>query len=299
MGDHYLPQYYLRGFVESEDSEVIFRYEKGQGDYLRTGIKNVAHESKFYSDEVESYLANEIENRANPVLKKIRELRSVDAEEKRLLARYIVAMMKRVPHSKQEARRMLNDMIDPALDELASTFRQIAENEPDLKSAAEMRLLEIQQIREQKKIKPEVIWHRTIAPETTPQVSWAVEAMTWQFFFTKSDAFITSDNPVFFFKEIGIGNDSSELVFPVSTKVVLLGSWMTNSKAGFHRAKEQQVREFNKRIASSLTRYAFYCQGIQWVSKLINRKKFTLARVARNGKLPTSGSTQPNERRTF
>ena len=225
MGDHYLPQYYLKGFVESPDSEFVYRYEKGRDGFLHTSIKNVAHETKFYSKELESYLANEIEDPANSVLSKLREFQTISLSDKRLLARYIVTMIKRVPQNKQEARAWLGNIIDPTLDELAGTVRKIAETEPDKKDIAEKRLAEIEHLRKQKKIKPDDIWYRTIPPEATPAINWAVESMTWQFFGTRDCVFITSDNPVFFFREIGVGNDSSELVFPVSTKVVLLGSW--------------------------------------------------------------------------
>jgi hypothetical protein len=286
MGDHYLPQYYLKGFVESPDSEFVYRYEKGRDGFLRTSIKNVAHETKFYSKELESYLANEIEDPANSVLSKLREFQTISLSDKRLLARYIVTMIKRVPQNKQEARAWLGNIIDPTLDELAGTVRKIAETEPDKKDIAEKRLAEIEHLRKQKKIKPDDIWYRTIPPEATPAINWAVESMTWQFFGTRDCVFITSDNPVFFFREIGVGNDSSELVFPVSTKVVLLGSWTPGSKAGFHRATERHIREFNRRMASSTTRYAFFSQGTQWVSNLLSRRRFTLAPLVRNGKLP-------------
>jgi hypothetical protein len=292
MGDHYLRQYYLKGFVESLDSEFLYRYQKGRDGFLRTSIKNVAHETKFYSKELESYLANEIEGPANSVLKKIREFQTIGALDKRLLGRYIVTMIKRVPQNKKEARVWLGNIIEPTLDELASTVRKIAEIEPDKKDIAQRRLAEIEQIRRQKKIKPDEIWYQTIPPETTPDVNWAVESMTWQFFCTRDEAFITGDNPVFFFREIGLGNDSSELVFPISTRVVLMGSWIPGSKAGFHRATERHSREFNRRMASSTTRYAFFSQGTQWVSNLLSRKRSNLARLVRNGKVPYRGLSE-------
>ena len=61
MGYHYIPRYYLKGFTEVDDSEFIWAYEKGTQNFFRTNIRNVAQETRFYSDETESYLTDAIE----------------------------------------------------------------------------------------------------------------------------------------------------------------------------------------------------------------------------------------------
>ena len=286
MGDHYLPQYYLKGFTESGDSDFLYRYERGHKHYLRTKVKNVAQETGFYSRSMESYLANEIENSANPAIKKLRELQQIDANERRALTRYIVTMIKRVPQNKEQARQWLKEISDPYLLQLENDIQNILLTNSSKKDIAEKRLGEIKQIREQKRIKPEQIWNPTIPPEQTPTVSLAVEAMTWKYMVSRDDVFVTSDNPVFFFREIGVGNERSELTFPISSKIILWATWESKYKGGFHKVRDRNIREFNRRVASSVKRYAFYSQGTAWVSKLISRKSYKLSYLVQNGKLP-------------
>ncbi|MFC1614100.1 DUF4238 domain-containing protein, partial [Gemmatimonadota bacterium] len=67
MGHHYIPQYYLKGFSES-DSNLLWAYEKGVGNKFRTQIKKIANITKFYPTETEKYLAEKIEGPANSVI---------------------------------------------------------------------------------------------------------------------------------------------------------------------------------------------------------------------------------------
>jgi len=72
MGHHYIPQYYLKGFTSSDD-DMIWVYEKGGSLKYRANVKIIAQKPNYYSPEVERYLANNIEDPANSVIKKIRD----------------------------------------------------------------------------------------------------------------------------------------------------------------------------------------------------------------------------------
>jgi len=66
MGDHYVPQYYLKGFSQNEGKR-IWIYDKTDGVKFPTQVKSIANITEFYSREVEQYLANTIEGPANKV----------------------------------------------------------------------------------------------------------------------------------------------------------------------------------------------------------------------------------------
>lgn len=68
MKNHYVPQYYLSGF--SNPSGKIWVYEKGTHNVFCAGIKRIANETGYYTDDWEIYLSNQIENPANKVIKK-------------------------------------------------------------------------------------------------------------------------------------------------------------------------------------------------------------------------------------
>ena len=71
MGDHYVPQYYLKSFSQN-NGKCIWVYDKRKSRKFSTQVNNVGNITGFYSAEVEQYLANTIENPANEVLRKIR-----------------------------------------------------------------------------------------------------------------------------------------------------------------------------------------------------------------------------------
>tara|TARA_B100000959_G_C14989675_1_gene627219 strand:+ start:3700 stop:3900 length:201 start_codon:yes stop_codon:yes gene_type:complete len=66
MGDHYIPQQYLRGFLSSKDKR-IWVFEKGPSKPFLSKERKIANENNYYSPEIEVYLANAIETPANAV----------------------------------------------------------------------------------------------------------------------------------------------------------------------------------------------------------------------------------------
>jgi hypothetical protein len=71
MGDHYIPQFYLKGFTEKKDVDSLWVYKKN-GIPFKASIRKIAQENRLYSREAELYLANKVEGPANKVLEKIR-----------------------------------------------------------------------------------------------------------------------------------------------------------------------------------------------------------------------------------
>ena len=118
-----------------------------------------------------------------------------------------------------------------------------------------------------------------LTSDALPQIRAILPAMTWVFFAPdKKQHFITSDNPIFFFKGMGIGKPESEITFPLSSTITLWATWR-NLKEGYIPAKDACIREINRRTASIATRYVYYSEEAQWVVNLINKKIFRLNRL--------------------
>jgi len=83
---------------------------------------------------------------------------------------------------------------------------------------------------------PRELQLRTIVESDMPQVRMAMLSMTWQFFVAPDDhIFVTADNPVHTLKGgVGFTKPYSELTFPVSSRVVLVGSYR-DVQAGYLR----------------------------------------------------------------
>lgn len=277
MGDHYIPQYYLRGFCSASKSPKICRYEKGSSKVITTIIKNVAHETDFYSQEMEKYLADEVEGPANHVLDKIRGCStSFSSKDKEPLAAYIVALLKRVPRGKERLQATAPRASQKVHQRIIAQLDQYKEKYPEKSDLVEKRKQQTKDLLDDiARAVPKDIWLNIIAPEKSPQILAALIAMTWRFFVWEGPiGLITSDNPVFFFESLGIGNERCEVTFPISKNIALWATWRNDLREGYVRSTPEALKEINMRTASFATRYLFYSHNEPWVRNLANRKTF-------------------------
>jgi hypothetical protein len=280
MGQHYLPQYYLKGFCAASGRSICV-YDKKQIRKFQTQVKSIANVCEFYPPELEEYLAEEIEGPANQVLEKIRNRKHLTSVERVVLSRYIAVLWKRVPEGKV---RLKNRVPAIAADLAKSLHRELDEavaKNPTKGELASRRKGEIDEILRKFSVEPPSnIWHKVIPAESTPIMVSAIATMTWVFFTFDEDAvFLTSDNPVFFFAGLGIGNPDSELSFPISSHVTL---WATREPAvpeGYFPTTKPIVREMNRRIASITTRYAFHSKDEHWILPFLSKKSWDLNRI--------------------
>ena len=277
MGKHYIPRYYLSGFTQKSKPPLILVYEKGSSQVFATQIKNVGHETYYFPDNFEIYLANEIEAPANIVLKKIRKRKKITAKDKVTLSNYMIVLWKRVPESKERLREKAPEISDKIKKRLFKKIEDFKIKNPSKANLLEKRRLEAQDILEKfKDSPPEETWRSVIRPDMTPQAPRLLSQMTWRFFICEEpNAFLTNDNPVFFFKHIGIGKKYSELTFPISNYITLWATWRPIDEGYFH-ANNQVVKEINRRTASIATRFIYFSKKRDWVITLANKKKHLL-----------------------
>ena len=273
MGKHYIPRYYLSGFTQNSKPPLIWVYEKGCSHVFATQIKNVAHEKYYHPDNFERYLANEIEAPANIVLRKIRERKIITAKDKITLSNYMVVLWKGVPEGKKRLEEKSPKVSDGIRKKLFEEIEEFKIKNPSKANLLEKRRLKVQDILEKLKDDfPEEIWRSVIPPEMTPRMSKALSQMTWRFFVCEEpNAFLTSDNPVFIFRHIGIGKEYSELTFPISSYITLWATWRLLDE-GYYPANNQVVKEINRRTASIATRYIYFSKKRDWVITLANKK---------------------------
>lgn len=280
MGDHYVPQYYLKGFSTEED-EALWVYDKLDKRKFRTQAKNIANENRFYSPEVEQYLANVIEGPANSVLKAIREKSSLTDDSKKLLAEYMAVMWKRVPQGKQLFRDTAPAVAQKLSAQYNADLDAIASSEPDKAAIIEKRRAEIDEIiTKYSEDPPKDIWLDIIPPERSPRVVAAIRSMTWTFLlFEEAPAFLTCDNPLFYFRSIGVGNPESEITFPISCHITLLATWRSDLPQDYVPVTQQIVKEINRRTASNATRYVYSGYDEDWILPFVLKGRWELHRL--------------------
>ena len=283
MRTHYLPRYYLSGFAQDNEPAIIWIYEKGKKEPFATQIEQVAIEKNMYPKDFETYLANDIEWPANSVLGKIRERKMISDEDKTVLSKYMTVMLKRVPRGMQRFKEKAPQVIDKLKVEIDRKLAARAEQYPTKADQIKRRREEAQKILERfKESPPKEAWISAIKPEMTPGVSELLSQMTWQFFVCeKPSAFLTCDNPVFFFERIGIGKPYSEVSFPISSYIALWATWRSDLKGGFFTVGRRLVYEINRRTAKIASRFVFFHKKEAWVVALVNKKTHNLNWIIR------------------
>lgn len=277
MGDHYVPRYYLKGFSHN-NGKTIYVYDKTERRCFATQVKSIANETDFYSPAVEEYLANIIETPANDVLKKIRKRVAISAYEKQILSAYMTCMMKRVPKGKEKLKELASGTAEAVRQKIDILLNVAAAEQPDKNEFIEKRRAEIGEIIDKyAKDPPKEIWLTNLPPEKSPRVLAALSSMTWQFLtFDGYPAFLSSDNPLFFFTSMGIGKPESEVTFPISSNITLWATWRLDLKEGYFPTNSQVVKELNRRTCSVATRYAFHSKPEDWVMPLLTKGRWQL-----------------------
>jgi len=280
MGYHSVPQFYLNGFAK-KDTRLLYVYEKGKNIPQLLPIKNVAQEKGLYSNEIETFLAENIERPANKVLRKIRNQESISEEDKGILGQYIFVFFKRVPLAKRRFQEAAPRIANELKNRFSQSFDNLKQKHPEKSVLYEKGRRETERILKDLAEDPsEEIWQNTI-PIKSKKATDYLSRMTWTFLTCEGpDIFLTNDNPVFIFKRLGINKRSSELTFPISSNVMLFATWWNIQDLSYIKADSQFIKEMNRRIAFIADRYIYSNIKREWIITLANKKNHILHLIA-------------------
>ena len=274
MGDHYIPKYYLRGFSDVTRKDFIWAYRNGDSPFI-TSIRKIAQEDDFYSREIEEFLAYKVENPANMVIEKIRSQQNISQEDKLTLSKYMMVLWKRVPEAKTRLKEKAPEKFNEVFSRVRAELIELGKLHPDKSDIIEKRLRELDEL-SNNSVDALIYdtWLQTIPPEKTPQSIDALSQMTWRFMIAGDGYyFITSDNPLFFFRWMGIGKEKSEVSFPISKEIALWATWRIDIPEGYFPARSQFVKELNRRTASISTQFLYSPYPDEWIRVLANKSK--------------------------
>ena len=277
MGNHYVPRYYLRGFSPNFGNQV-WAYDRDARRKFYSHVVNVGQENSLYSDDLEAMLTQDIEGPANNILDKIRDKEELTSNDKVLLSVYLITLWKRVPEGKRRVNDRMPEVSQEIGNKVHSEIDRIISEEPEFKKLGLKRKEEVDDIiARYKDNPPDDIWHQTISPELSPRIIEHIPKMAWVFFYAKEPmSFLTCDNPVFYFKHLGVGNPTSEFSVPMNGEVVL---WATNRqdvKEGYYEASNSVVKEFNRRTASNSTRFVYAGIDHTWIEEFVYKGSWHL-----------------------
>lgn len=194
------------------------------------------------------------------------------------LATYMAVMLKRVQRRRDWADGMWPEFIRE-FEQGSKVLEQLDAYEKNTSPSDTKRLANIARMRaeytgliDQYKSADSIPRH-ILLPILTGQskIPPALNDMTWRLLVCdKGDFFLTSDNPLWFDEQQGIGSQRLEVSFPVSSDAVLVISRKAVAE-GVFGAGRLVVEEVNRRSATRATRYLYGRQPEAWVVKLLGR----------------------------
>lgn len=274
--NHLIPEHYLKGWLIERDNQkrTWVNYKRTIANpHLpashRKSIDRIGTKRHFYSQAIEDMLAHKIEAPAAPILNKIRGQILPSSDERLIITRYITNFLNRVEYGK---KRYVSRM--PAHFDLHFTEANLAHllgRQPSVEEV--LKLMDIRKRWESSKEKEMEFYAELLQPEALPMASACLQQMRWQFLVntSQSTCFLTCDNPVFYFHDIGIGSLISEVSFPISSKITLWASYNMDLLEGFFPVSPEIVEEINSRTVANATNEIYSSINGTWIKGLAIR----------------------------
>lgn len=271
MGDHYLPRFYLKGFTSDE---CLWVYDQHKTLPFKSSPKSVANENNMYGEEIEQLLANQVEEPAKLAIEKIRKGHLPNAKDREFLARYIINLWKRVPNGRDRVAARMPEVAEAVRKELHFTLDHLAQLGSEEEKQAHIKRKQIDEVLNQYiRTTPPEIWQASLIKGSSGQPESVLLDMNWHFLQSRDENFLTSDNPVFFFEQEGMGSDKAELTLPLSSKVCLWAHKLGNKYPDFYEAKPIAIKSINRRVAYNATRFVYSAREASWIMPFVKKAK--------------------------
>ena len=269
MGQHYVPQNYLKGFSDPERPAMIWISDKSEPAHRpkRLPIKAVAQRPDFYTAEAEQWLNKFVEIPAQEQLRQLAAGEHIEGVDRLIVAIYIQVMALRVPFARNVLGNMVRDGVADFVAELKSDPNEVPEG---MSEESFHQLLDS--------------WQQGIhenGPSLEPmRKPWIqrelvdrIYSMTWRVVGASApNAFLTGDNPVSFTYETGLLHPEGELTFPISSQAALHASWVPGpTETIFVAGTDFVAQEINRRTAHAAERFLFAANENVQADELANQ----------------------------
>jgi hypothetical protein len=253
---HYLPQFYLKGFTDPEVPGRLHVYQRVPGRWASSGPKTVASRLLLHSyEDEEGELHHEIEHglgqleqRFAPALERVLAGQELGEEQKADFAAFVLVSSQRVP----AVVDVCNDVMSRVGQKVLATIHYRFKDDPDgfeqwkrqigVSESEDLRDAKVEHL-DQSRYHYEIVhdWHHSfvMSVNSALEVSGILLGMNWSF--VKSggaDYFITSDRPVAMVDPTslrpsagaGLAFPNVEVTMPLSRSVAFIATW-TNIQA--------------------------------------------------------------------
>lgn len=298
---HYIPRFYLDGFVDPHNEPYIWIYEKGNSDVRKASAENVAVEKHYYSfitpsgdrdsETFENALAK-VEEKVAPILEKIKNREHLDDEERGGFASFLALTMTRVPNYRTDIEKSTGELIKKISMKMASNAAgfesMMGKMEKETGNKIEMPVEELRKFMLNGEYDVKVdsqfsLFMIGLAEELAP----VFFEMSWAFLEATNDyKFVTCDNPLFYYDPthdpkslfgVGLLNKNIEVTFPISRDLIFLGTW--GKLQGYKKLNNNIVKKFTHRTIISALRFVFASQNSEQLNKIVQKYKGSSPRM--------------------
>jgi hypothetical protein len=281
LGQHTVPQAYLRAFATPANPRLVWMYDKANRAWRRVAISKVVQESAYFDAETESLLNELIERPAHRALQQLRRQPILPTQARDELALYIAAMIMRVTARRSQAAALSHGVLERTSERIRAAIERTGDQKQD-PAWTSTKMAELDGV---------MVKYRAMTPDDLARVAhrpWpsermvrTISEMTWRIVVNAAKSpFITTDNPVHFFPSYGLSKPESELTFPLAPDLALVGSHQGPARASLALPGEPAiVKELNRRIASGATRFLFSRERAAWIATLAHRRAPYLSRI--------------------
>lgn len=236
MGQHYVPQNYLKAFSDPQHPTMIWMFDKSEPTHKPKclPIKAVAQRPDFYTAEAETSLNTVVEIPAQEQFRRLSAGERIEDVDRLIVAIYIQVMALRVPY----ARNVLDGMVREGVADFVAAIKRDPNEAPTGMS--------------------DEFFHPMREPWIQQELVDMIYTMAWRIIRTDGpNAFFTGDNPVSFTHETGLLHPDGELTFPISSHMALHASWHGEADLMFAAGSHYAVAEINRRTACGAERFLF------------------------------------------
>lgn len=246
-------------------------YDKERRTFSQVSIKAAAQSRGYYDQDVEEGLAQDIERPGNAAIDTLRRQHALNNTERTQLSMYLLTMATRGPRHRRKA---LEEVAPKALE---STIKEI---EADIQKwidesggdpLAIARMMELHAVRENlATTPPKNILDLIRIPFWSEETVLCVHNMVWRIIPAPSSTYyLTCDTPTHLSEWAGVGTPQSELTFPISKDLALIGSHTGQPATIEHLpAQADLVAEVNRRMVNCAERFIFSHVKDVWIAEL-------------------------------
>jgi hypothetical protein len=293
---HYLPQFYLKGFIDPDNSPHIWVYDKEGEDIIKSTARDIAVEKHYFSfidvqgkrdsETLENMIAK-IEKDTADVVKKILSYKPITTDEKALFAIFISYMMIRPPNYRKNIENAFAESTKIMMQFMASNKKvfkaSIKRFEKNTNTKIGMPI---------RKLRNSILDDSQYEIKTNPEVSLEMSFshldklaeiffnMKWAFLTADEKIkFLTGDNPLHYFDPtyrksllgVGLINENIIVTLPISQNLAAIGTW--KGKDGYFQANTQMIKNINRSTVVAALRFVFASKKSEILKKFVKKYK--------------------------